>query len=125
MMNERGIDNAKLARSIGVSPTAVGNYVAGRVPRAEILARIAEFFEITTDQLLLGETLRAMKNDFESAAAEAAEKARTVREEQIIFEAQARINALTRRAEAAEKETREFIARLRALLDEFERELKK
>ena len=54
MMAARGEDNTTLARAIDVTPTAVGNYVKGRVPRAEELLRLAQHYRVQMEELLGG-----------------------------------------------------------------------
>lgn len=52
LMKHEGINNAELARRIGVSHVSVGNYLAGRVPKYDVAQRIAEVFGIAPDYLL-------------------------------------------------------------------------
>lgn len=48
-----GISQAELARRLGVSPGAVGNWESGtRLPDAEMLSRIADALGCTVDYLL-------------------------------------------------------------------------
>ncbi len=54
LMTIRKIDNVMLSKAIQVTPTAVGNYRAGRVPRSEELFRLAIFFGVTMEELLTG-----------------------------------------------------------------------
>ena len=53
-MAARGVNNVELARSLGVSHVAVGNYLKepGQLPRADGLARIAEYFGVSMESLL-------------------------------------------------------------------------
>ena len=53
-MAARGINNVELGRAIGVSHVAIGNYLKepGQLPRADGLARIAEYFGVTMESLL-------------------------------------------------------------------------
>ena len=51
----KGWSQAELARRIGVSTSAVGMYEQGRrQPAADVLVKLAEIFEVTTDFLLTG-----------------------------------------------------------------------
>jgi transcriptional regulator with XRE-family HTH domain len=50
----RGMTKAGLADLVGVSPTAIGNYCNGRIPRADELYRIAEVFNVTMEFLMSG-----------------------------------------------------------------------
>lgn len=49
-----GLNNAELARDSDCTPTAVGNYVGGRVPRADHLQRIARRLGVSMEWLLTG-----------------------------------------------------------------------
>lgn len=51
-MAERGLGNAALAKAVGISHVAVGNYLDGRLPRAEELLAIADHLGVSTDYLL-------------------------------------------------------------------------
>ena len=53
-MAARGINNVELGRALGVSHVAVGNYLkeSGQLPRADGLARIAEYFGVSMESLL-------------------------------------------------------------------------
>lgn len=52
LIRGRGMNNVSMAKAIGVSHVAVGNYVKGRVPKAAILQRIADFFGVSSSVLL-------------------------------------------------------------------------
>jgi len=52
-----------LAQKIGVSPAAVSKYKAGRIPRAEVLKKIADLFGVSMEYLITGQ-------GFEPAAVE-------------------------------------------------------
>lgn len=54
LMNERGIKNIEVAKALGLSPTAVGNYVKGRLPRAEELLSLAQYFGVPIERFLGG-----------------------------------------------------------------------
>ena len=50
-----GWSQAELARQLGVSPSAVGMYEQGRrQPSADLLVKLAELFQVSTDFLLTG-----------------------------------------------------------------------
>ena len=51
----KGAKNAEIARVLGVSESAVSNYVGGRVPDAETLIAIRNFTNCDLDWLLTGE----------------------------------------------------------------------
>jgi len=46
---------AQLADVVGVSPTAIGNYCNGRIPRADELHRISRTLGVSMEELLTGE----------------------------------------------------------------------
>ena len=48
------MSKAQLADLVGVSPTAIGNYCNGRIPRADELYRISTVFGVTMETLLTG-----------------------------------------------------------------------
>lgn len=51
-MQKRGVNNLALARAVNVSHVAIGNFVSGQLPKSEHLVALAEFFEVSTDELL-------------------------------------------------------------------------
>ena len=53
-MGARGVNNVELGRAIGVSHVAIGNYLKepGQLPRADGLARLAEYFGVSMESLL-------------------------------------------------------------------------
>jgi len=57
-MAARGVNNVELGRALGVSHVAIGNYLKepGQLPRADGLARIAEYFGVTMESLLRPQT---------------------------------------------------------------------
>jgi len=66
-MSQAGENNAALAKAVGVSHVAVGNYVSGRLPRAEELLQIARHFKVSLDYLLgWNEERRRMELEFEA-----------------------------------------------------------
>jgi transcriptional regulator with XRE-family HTH domain len=54
LIERRGLSPAGLAREIGLSHVAVGNYLSGRVPRYDQAKKLADFFGVSTDELLSG-----------------------------------------------------------------------
>ena len=51
----KGWNQSDLAKQLGVSSSAVGMYEQGRrQPAADVLVKLAEIFEVTTDFLLTG-----------------------------------------------------------------------
>jgi transcriptional regulator with XRE-family HTH domain len=54
VLDKKALNDAQLARAVGCTPTAIGNYKNGRVPRAEELYRIARFFSVSMESLLTG-----------------------------------------------------------------------
>ena len=59
----KGWSQAELARRIGVSTSAVGMYEQGRrQPAADVLVKLAEIFEVTTDFLLTGRAQTQQEN---------------------------------------------------------------
>lgn len=54
---EKGLSQAELGKQLGVSPSAVGMYEQGRrMPSLDLVVRLAQKFDVTTDYLLTGET---------------------------------------------------------------------
>ena len=52
LMDEHGLKNNALAKEIGVSHVAIGNYLAGRLPHSDILTELALFFKVPIEVLL-------------------------------------------------------------------------
>lgn len=58
----RGLSQTELARVLHYGYTAIGNYECGRnEPCLDDLIRLADFFEVTTDELLGREPVRKKK----------------------------------------------------------------
>lgn len=56
LRKDKGISRKKLAEDIGVSSASIGYYEnEDRVPDIEVLVKIAEYFNVTCDELLKGE----------------------------------------------------------------------
>ena len=58
LRTNRDMSQGELAAQLGVVPSSVGKYerVAGSFPSVEILIKISDFFGVTLDYLLKGET---------------------------------------------------------------------
>jgi len=54
-LQEKEMTKAQLAELVGVSPTAIGNYCNGRIPKADELYRICKVFGISMETMLTGE----------------------------------------------------------------------
>jgi len=48
-MAERKVNNAALAREIGLSHVAIGNYLKDQLPRSDGLYRLAQYFGVTME----------------------------------------------------------------------------
>ena len=55
LCNQKGIAPSRVAQDIGVSKTSVSRWKDGATPNAEILAKLADYFNVSTD-FLLGKT---------------------------------------------------------------------
>lgn len=55
LMDEREVNNAQLARAIGLSHVAVGNFLDGQLPKSEHLYRLAKFFDVPMEYFLEAE----------------------------------------------------------------------
>lgn len=67
---DKGIRPSRLARDLGLSPNAPQRWKSGSVPKADTLQKIANYFDVSTDYLLNGDTgstLNAMGNVSNSA----------------------------------------------------------
>jgi len=51
-MRDREITQSGLAAAIGVSQGALSNYLSGRLPKVEELGKLADFFRVSTDEML-------------------------------------------------------------------------
>lgn len=54
LMERRDLLQQDLAGEVGVAQSAVSNYLKGRVPRAEIVQRLADYFGVAVERLLNG-----------------------------------------------------------------------
>jgi transcriptional regulator with XRE-family HTH domain len=52
LMDDRPIKQSPLAEATGISQGALSNYLSGRVPKADELCKLADFFGVSTDDLL-------------------------------------------------------------------------
>ncbi len=53
-MDAKGVTQVQLGQALGVSQSAISNYLKGRIPKSDILFALAKFFSVTTDHLLTG-----------------------------------------------------------------------
>ena len=66
---DAGLSQVELAKKIGVSAGAIGNYESGaRPPKPEIAARLAEFFNVPVEDLVNGRALT--RNEYKAFAQE-------------------------------------------------------
>ncbi len=64
LMDQEGITQKELARVLGVSPSALGNYIRGaRHPPNKVLMKLAAHFSVTVDFLLGVRVERACSDD--------------------------------------------------------------
>ena len=62
LREERGLTMAQLAEKIGVTKSRVNMWEnKGTVPRQNVLLRLAQFFDVSTD-ILLGNSIKALKS---------------------------------------------------------------
>ena len=54
LMKKSELTQEELAGALGVTQSAIFNYLNGRIPKVEILNKISGFFVVTTDELLTG-----------------------------------------------------------------------
>ena len=52
LQQEKGLSNAELGKSVGLSHVSIGNFLDGQLPKSEHLAALADFFGVSTDWLL-------------------------------------------------------------------------
>lgn len=53
LREEKELKQEDVAKAIGVTPEAIGNYENGkREPKGEILTKLADYFQVSTDYLL-------------------------------------------------------------------------
>lgn len=53
LRQQKGFSQEDLADQVGASQTMIGRYESGKVdPTADVVTRLAQFFEVTTDYLL-------------------------------------------------------------------------
>lgn len=68
LMNKNGLKNKDLASLLGLSKSAISNYIAGiSIPRTEVLSKIAETFGVPIETLIkkLPEAYVLEENDYE------------------------------------------------------------
>lgn len=54
LIETKALSDVDVAKAVDVTPTAIGNYKKGRVPRAEELWKLARFFSVSMESLLTG-----------------------------------------------------------------------
>jgi transcriptional regulator with XRE-family HTH domain len=65
LRNEKGIDRETLAKHLNITYSSVAKYETGeRTPNAEMLTKIAEFFNVSIDFLLGRTKIRIEEDDF-------------------------------------------------------------
>lgn len=62
LMQTHGHNQVTLASALDVRQSAVSNYLRGRVPRAEILRSIAQYYDVLEDQLLRGGCVKGSRS---------------------------------------------------------------
>ena len=55
LMDERGLTQAALAAEIGMRQGSISRYLRGRIPKTSELLRLADFFKVPSDYLLIGD----------------------------------------------------------------------
>lgn len=63
LRNARGISQAELAKKIGVSQGAIGNYESGSSPKQNIADKLAEYFNVPVEDLVNGRALTPAERD--------------------------------------------------------------
>jgi len=61
LLEQRKLKPFALAKEIGVSHVAIGNFLAGQLPKSEHLLSLARFFDVQMEFLLTGEMVPAGK----------------------------------------------------------------
>lgn len=54
LMNQRGVTAKKLTSDLGISNSAVSDWKSGSKPSCEVIVKLAKYFNVTTDYILLG-----------------------------------------------------------------------
>jgi transcriptional regulator with XRE-family HTH domain len=82
LMMHRAVSQAQLAGAIQVTQPAISNYLHGRVPAIDVLARVADYFKISVPYLLSGEQEERVgfREYFDSASKGFPGRLKTVRE---------------------------------------------
>lgn len=83
-----GLNNTELGRSCEISPTAVANYLEGRLPKADQFHRIARRLGVTMEWLIAG-------------GSGAVQPARSLAESNKIIELESKLEAVRRLLESA------------------------
>ncbi len=116
LMTLRGVNDVELGRVVKVSHTAIGKYRKGRLPQADVLSRLARFFEVSIDELFHGrDPLDSLKRAAKTAKAHQGSDD----ERQEVFLHEASREAWEQRALEATKRLRRFQAAIASVLAEF------
>ena len=68
---QKGLSQAELARRLCISPSAVGMYEQGRrTPSLELVVRLAQELDVTTDYLLSGDPENVISDEPPSQTAQ-------------------------------------------------------
>lgn len=54
IIKDSGLSQKEFAKKIGVTEQGLGNYLNGRIPKADVLIRIKQMFNLSIDWLLTG-----------------------------------------------------------------------
>lgn len=54
LMNQRGVTAKKLTSDLGISNSAVSDWKSGSKPSCDVIVKLAKYFNVTTDYILLG-----------------------------------------------------------------------
>jgi len=52
LMKTHGMKNVTLAKELGLSKSAISNYISGGIPKREVLEKISNYFKVTQDDLI-------------------------------------------------------------------------
>lgn len=70
LCEKRGVKITALARQLHLSPSAPNNWKEGSLPKVETVMKIAEYFNVSTDYLLYGDT-RSISNSMNDVSGSA------------------------------------------------------
>jgi transcriptional regulator with XRE-family HTH domain len=126
-MEQRGLNNTQLAREIGTSHVAVGNFLDGQLPKSEHLYRLAKFFDVSMEWLLGMDDIATQRfqkalEDARLAVEKAAPKTRAEAKQQfehefqLRWQPQLRINTALEKLADLERDMTTRIQETRAIL---------